>query len=100
MKDLSINPENLELQIEDGNFVLISTVSAQNGYMFLNTRRVNILRPTLGVGYTRNINDTIVNAKSTLNKWATQVTRDGALTAKWTGADINSPINITVQYNE
>jgi hypothetical protein len=88
MTDLAYNIETMELSIKDGDFVLSSNLSEQNGSLFLYTKNCNLYFPLAGVG----IGQQTVNSGSTvlaseLNRWQSQVKGDGAKNANWSQSE-------------
>lgn len=85
MKDLAYDIETMELLIKNGDFVLNSNLSEQNGSLMLYTKNCNLYFPMAGVGIgqqTMNSGTTVLTSE--LNRWQSQVKNDGAKNANWT----------------
>ncbi len=84
MKDLVLDNQSFDALVIDGDLSIADDSSGQNGLMFAATRGSSLLRPTNGVGLSKNLNEKAFEGVSLLNAWKTQVLNDGALSANWT----------------
>lgn len=84
MKDLSYDISIMELVIKNGDFVLNSSLSEQNGSLFLYTKNCNLNFPLAGVGIgQQTMNSGTQVLASELNRWQSQVKQDGAKNVTW-----------------
>ena len=84
MTDLSYNVDSMDINIENGDFVLNNSVSEQNGGLFLATKNCNLYFPLCGVALPSLINPNQSDLQNTLSLWQKQVRQDGAKTANYT----------------
>ena len=82
--DLAYDTELMDIKIGNGDFVLNSSLSDQNGAIILNTKNVNLYFPLLGVGVGDVINGDVSTMQRYLSRWQSQVLQDGAKSANFT----------------
>jgi hypothetical protein len=83
MTDISYNIDTMELNILNGDFMLNTSISEQNGGIIMATKNVNLYYPMLGIAFGSSKNDNQNDLFFSLNLWQQQVKQDGAITAKW-----------------
>jgi hypothetical protein len=84
ISDLAYDTELMDIKIEEGDFVVNTSLSEQNGALILNTKNVNLYNPLLGVGIGDVINGDISTLQQYLGRWQSQVLQDGGKSAVWT----------------
>ena len=95
--DFKFDILNMDMVIENGDFVIETNPSIQNSGLILETKNFNSLFPTLGIGIRGVINSKIDIVYAFLNKWNRQVISDGAKSANWT-IDENNKFITTCDY--
>lgn len=97
MSDLRFNIETMDLEIKNGDFVLETNPSVQNGGIILKAKNFNVLNITLGVGIAGVLESSQDVAFSYLNKWKSQVYSDGGKFATWS-VDTTGKFNTKCSY--
>ena len=89
-----------DLTIENGDFVLQSNSSAVNGGVIKECDIVDPTNPYYGIGLSDAINAPVDVATFQMNRWISQVKRDGAVMANFsiTNKDNITNIAINIQY--
>ena len=101
MGDLKFDPETRDLVIQNGDFVLETNPSVQNGAIIRDAHCFSLRNPIYGIGLQRIINSPVPVINFEMNRWVTQVKADGATKASFTielGADKVAIIANKVSY--
>lgn len=81
----------------DGDFLLTSNPSVQNGSILLQARCMNILQPQFGIGYNSQVlGSDETQAAFQLNRWIAQINSDNG-TGSW--IKIPNPPNVNFDFN-
>jgi hypothetical protein len=89
MGDLQFNAETRDLVIKNGDFVLETDPSVQNGAIIRDAHCFSIRYPIYGIGLQRLINANISTINYEMNRWIQQVKTDGAKKASFTASITN-----------
>jgi hypothetical protein len=100
MADLQFNPETRDLVIINGDFVIISDASVQNGAIIRDAHCFSTRYPIYGIGLQLVINAPLSTINFEMNRWVSQVKSDGATRANFKAelADKVAKISNTVSY--
>ena len=100
MNDLKFDPETRDIIIENGDFVLETNPSVQNGAIIRDAHCFSLRFPIFGIGLQRLMNAPIDIANREMNRWLTQVKSDGGTKANFTISEVNglAKISNTVSY--
>jgi|YelNatPaOPRAMG01_1025707.scaffolds.fasta_scaffold37442_3 hypothetical protein len=101
MNDLKFDPVARDLIIENGDFVIESNPSVQNGAIIRDAHCFSVRFPIFGIGLQRLINTPIGVANFEMNRWIAQVKSDGGTKANFTIDNIGEgliQINNKVSY--
>lgn len=101
MGDLKFDPEKRDLVIENGDFVLESNTSVQNGAIIRDAHCFSVRFPIFGIGLQQLIHSPVSVANFEMNRWIAQVKSDGGTKANFTIDDLGGgliQINNKVSY--
>ena len=101
MGDLKFNPETRDLEIENGDFVIQSNPSVQNGAVIRDAHCFSLRFPIYGIGMQNMLNAPISSINFEMNRWVSQVKTDGATKANFTVSLVDglATINNTISYD-
>lgn len=100
MIDLEFDINTRDLRIENGDFVMTSNPSVQNGSILKEARCVSPLNAVYGIGLMESINSPVSVLVYEMNRWISQVKKDGAKIARFDVTNKNkvSKIDIEISY--
>jgi hypothetical protein len=100
MGDLLFDPVTRDLVIKDGDFVLTTDPSIQNGSIMRDAHCFSIQKPIFGIGLERVINSDLSVVNYEMNRWQQQCIQDGASQVNFKAymVDKQANVDISVKY--
>jgi hypothetical protein len=101
MGDFLFDPETRDLVIQNGDFVIQSDPSVQNGAIIRDAHCFSLRFPIYGIGMQTVINAPLSIVNFEMNRWVSQVKSDGVTKANFTAELVNglAKVNNTVSYD-
>lgn len=98
MKDLAFDIRTRQVVLKNGDFVITTDPSEQNGGILLLSKGANTRLPIFGIGLVPAvINGSLKNLVFQLNRWQQQAYQDGATEAKWTMKPVGGVASVVTQ---